>query len=66
MTDPFEPSPFMPAVSKEFDSVVDMMTSRQQRGQTDADSSVAFPTIEKENNTKESNVAKIRVVVCYF
>ncbi|KAM7485080.1 hypothetical protein LguiA_001089 [Lonicera macranthoides] len=62
MTDPFEPSPFMPAVSKEFDSDIDMMTSRQQRGQTDADSSVAVPAIEKEN-TKESNVAKIRVVV---
>lgn len=63
MTDPFAPSPFMPSVNKEFESDVEMMPSRQQRGQTDADSSFALPTYEKENNTKENNVAKIKVVV---
>ncbi|KAJ9700015.1 hypothetical protein PVL29_005718 [Vitis rotundifolia] len=38
------------------------MTSRQQKGQTEADPSVGFLTNEKEN-TKENNVAKIKVVV---
>ena len=36
----------------------------QQKGQTEADPSVGFLANEKEN-TKENNVAKIKVVVCH-
>ncbi|KAJ8620571.1 hypothetical protein MRB53_029100 [Persea americana] len=61
MSEPFEPSPFMPAVPGGFDNELDPMTSRQQKAQDD----VTFRTVtnEKESNTKESNVAKIKVVV---
>ncbi|CAK9138984.1 unnamed protein product [Ilex paraguariensis] len=63
ISEPFEPSPFMPAVTEAFDSDFDVMTSRQQRGQVDDDAPVGLPTNGKENNTKENNVAKIKVVV---
>ncbi|XP_043720343.1 kinesin-like protein KIN-13A [Telopea speciosissima] len=61
MSDSFEPSPFMPTVAKGFDDDFDANSSRQQRVQTDA--STRLPTNEKEASTKESNVAKIKVVV---
>ncbi|KAF8387851.1 hypothetical protein HHK36_026513 [Tetracentron sinense] len=61
MSEPFEPSPFMPGITRGFDSDFDTMTSRPQRGQVD--SSIGLPTYEKESNSKESNVAKIKVVV---
>ncbi|WCJ23488.1 P-loop containing nucleoside triphosphate hydrolases superfamily protein [Euphorbia peplus] len=64
MTEPFEPSPFMPGGSlKEFDHDFNMTSSRQQREHTDSDPSVPFAAVEKENSTRENNVAKIRVVV---
>ncbi|XP_059648372.1 kinesin-like protein KIN-13A isoform X2 [Cornus florida] len=63
ISEPFEPSPFMPAVTKAFDSDFNVTTSRQQKGQTDTDASVGLPINEKENNTRENNVAKIKVVV---
>uniref|UniRef100_A0A5B7AI82 Kinesin-like protein n=1 Tax=Davidia involucrata TaxID=16924 RepID=A0A5B7AI82_DAVIN len=63
ISEPFEPSPFMPAVTKAFDDDFNVMTSRQQRGQTDADASIGLPINEKESSTKENNVAKIKVVV---
>uniref|UniRef100_A0A5B7AI30 Kinesin-like protein n=1 Tax=Davidia involucrata TaxID=16924 RepID=A0A5B7AI30_DAVIN len=63
ISEPFEPSPFMPAVTKAFDDDFNVMTSKQPRGQTDADASVGLPINEKENSTRENNVAKIKVVV---
>ncbi|KAK2994506.1 hypothetical protein RJ640_001455 [Escallonia rubra] len=63
ITEPFEPSPFLPSESKAFDSDFDVITSRQQRGQTDVDASVGLPAYEKESSTRENNVAKIKVVV---
>ncbi|KAK1387584.1 hypothetical protein POM88_015762 [Heracleum sosnowskyi] len=63
MTEPFEPSPFMPAVSEAFDSDLEVFTSRQQRGQTDGDAIAVLPTNLKENTARENNVAKIKVVV---
>ncbi|XP_042517905.1 kinesin-like protein KIN-13A [Macadamia integrifolia] len=60
MSEPFEPSPFMP-VSKGFEDDFDGTSSRQQRVQTDV--STRLPTNEKEASIKESNVAKIKVVV---
>ncbi|XP_058083637.1 kinesin-like protein KIN-13A [Magnolia sinica] len=61
MSEPFEPSPFMPPVTKGFDNDFDATTSRQQRSQADA--SVRLSTSEKEAGSKESNLAKIKVVV---
>lgn len=56
----------MPAVTKAFDSDFEVMSSRHQRGQKDGDALVALPTNEKENSSRENNVAKIKVVVCCF
>ncbi|KAG6764928.1 hypothetical protein POTOM_032417 [Populus tomentosa] len=61
--EPFDPSPLMPGASKGFENDFNVNSSRQQREQTDADLSVPFPTNEKENSSKENNVAKIKVVV---
>ncbi|XP_077226818.1 kinesin-like protein KIN-13A [Tasmannia lanceolata] len=61
MSEPFEPSPFMPPVTRGFDNDFDAMTSRQQKGQTDT--SIRTSNTEKENNAKEGNLAKIKVVV---
>lgn len=66
ITEPFEPSPFMPAVTKAFDSDFEDMSNRQQRGQADGDALAVLPTNEKESSSRENNVAKIKVVVCCF
>lgn len=58
-SEPFEPSPFMPP--REFDDDFDPVPVRPQRGQLD--NSVRPSTNEKEIVAKESNVAKIKVVV---
>ncbi|KAG8369947.1 hypothetical protein BUALT_Bualt14G0066200 [Buddleja alternifolia] len=63
ITEPFEPSPFMPAVTKAFESDFDGIASRQQRGQTDAEAPAGLSANEKETSTRENNVAKIKVVV---
>ncbi|KAL3505728.1 hypothetical protein ACH5RR_031110 [Cinchona calisaya] len=63
ISEPFEPSPFMPAASKAFDSDFEVMTSQQQKGQTDADAQSGLLTNEKDSSTRENNVAKIKVVV---
>ncbi|CAN7049319.1 unnamed protein product [Brassica oleracea var. botrytis] len=55
--EPFEPSPFMPSVDKEFEEGFNFPTNRQQ--QTDAEPLGSLPKSEKENNS----VAKIKVVV---
>ncbi|KAK1281377.1 Diatom spindle kinesin 1 [Acorus gramineus] len=60
MPEPFEPSPFMPPLTRGFDEF-DTMTGRQQRGQVDG--SIRLPANEKESSGKESNLAKIKVVV---
>ncbi|KAJ4967811.1 hypothetical protein NE237_014512 [Protea cynaroides] len=61
MSEPFESSPFLPAVSVGFEDDFDATSSRQQRVQTDV--STRQPTNDKEASMKESNVAKIKVVV---
>lgn len=63
MPEPFEPSPFIPPDTRGPDNDFDAVTSRQQRGQA-ADALNRFLTSEKETITKESNLAKIKVVVC--
>lgn len=51
----------MPSVTKVFESDIDGVANRQQRGQTDSEAPVAN---EKEYSARETNVAKIKVVVC--
>ncbi|CAH2053535.1 unnamed protein product [Thlaspi arvense] len=59
ITEPFEPSPFMPSVNKEFEEDFNLPDNRQQRQQADAEPLGSLPKSEKENNS----VAKIKVVV---
>ncbi|XP_019180887.1 PREDICTED: kinesin-like protein KIN-13A [Ipomoea nil] len=63
ISEPFEPSPFMPAVNKAFDNDFDVPNSLPQKSQIDSDASTSVPGSEKENNSRENNVAKIKVVV---
>ncbi|GFP83466.1 kinesin-13a [Phtheirospermum japonicum] len=63
ISEPFEPSPFMPAVTKAFEGDFDGIANRQQRGQTDVEAPAGLPANEKESSTRENNVAKIKVVV---
>lgn len=46
-SEPFEQSPFMPAVTKAVENDQDTLPYRQQRGQTDVDASFGLPKIEK-------------------
>lgn len=62
MSEPFEPSPFMPGGPRAFDNDFNVTSGGLQRGQPDADASVPLPINEKET-TRENNVAKIKVVV---
>ncbi|KZV25608.1 kinesin-13A [Dorcoceras hygrometricum] len=63
ISEPFEPSPFMPNVTATFESDYDEIASRQQRVQTDVEAAAESLTNEKENSSRENNVAKIKVVV---
>lgn len=63
ISEPFEQSPFMPAPNGAFDSDFDAPTHRQQKAQPETDSAAGLPIVEKESNTRENNVAKIKVVV---
>lgn len=62
MSEPFEPSPFMPGGMKSFEDELNLTSGGQQTGQPDQDASVPLAQSEKES-TKENNVAKIKVVV---
>ncbi|CAI0467456.1 unnamed protein product [Linum tenue] len=63
MTEPFDTSPIMPDIGQGFENELNMASRRYQSEQTDAEPSVSFPVSEKENSGRESNVAKIKVVV---
>ncbi|KAK8498331.1 hypothetical protein V6N12_073501 [Hibiscus sabdariffa] len=64
ISEPFEPSPFMPSLNKEFEDERNVTTSQQQKELSDADASASlFCANEKEMSTRENNVAKIKVVV---
>ncbi|KAL1806675.1 hypothetical protein ACET3Z_029743 [Daucus carota] len=62
LTEPFESSPFMTDVTEAVDNNFEVIPNQQQRGQADGDTSRVLPTNEKDN-TRENNVAKIKVVV---
>ncbi|KAG4929344.1 hypothetical protein JHK82_046408 [Glycine max] len=63
ISEPFEPSPFMPGGTRGFVDDFNSISRKQERGEADSDASLFLPTNEKENNTRENNVAKIKVVV---
>ncbi|KAF6151998.1 hypothetical protein GIB67_010572 [Kingdonia uniflora] len=56
LSDFFEPSPFMPALTKNISDDFDVVTSRQQREQVVE----RLPSNDKDNN---NNLAKVKVVV---
>lgn len=60
ISESFEPSPIMPGA---FEDDIYPINSKLER-EADADSSIYLPMNEKENSTRENNVAKIKVVVC--
>lgn len=64
MSEPFEPSPFMPGGTRVFEDDFNPVSIKQEVGEADADASHFLPVNEKENITRENNVAKIKVVVC--
>jgi kinesin family protein 2/24 len=64
ISEPFEPSPFIPGGTREFEDDFNSVSFKQGGGETIADASHFLPVNEKENNTRENNVAKIKVVVC--
>lgn len=69
ISEPFEPSPFMPSVNQAFEEDFSVPANQQQRQEHDAEPSSPFPRSEKENTGRENSVAKIRVVVwqsCYL
>lgn len=55
----------MPGGTKAFDDDSNATAGGQQGGQPNVDASLLLPMNEKEN-TKENNVAKIKVVVCWL
>ncbi|CAN4105974.1 unnamed protein product [Withania somnifera] len=63
ISEPFEQSPFVPTPNGSFDNDFDAPTHRQQKAQPDTDAAAGLPIVEKESNTRENNVAKIKVVV---
>ncbi|KAJ8573876.1 hypothetical protein K7X08_010387 [Anisodus acutangulus] len=63
ISEPFEPSPFMPAVNNAFDGDFDAPTGQHQKASPDTDVATGFLPVEKENNARENNLAKIKVVV---
>ncbi|CAN6928311.1 unnamed protein product [Brassica oleracea] len=63
ISEPFEPSPFMPSVNQAFEEDFSVPANQQQRQEQDAEPSSPFPRSEKESSGRENSVAKIRVVV---
>lgn len=66
MSEPFEPSPFIPSGTRAFEDEFSVASSRQPRSQADEDAVAMLPVIEKENAARENNVAKIKVVVRFL
>lgn len=56
----------MPAVNKAFDGDFDDPTNQHQKTSPNTDAATGFLPFEKQNNARENNVAKIKVVVCQF
>ncbi|KAE9591102.1 putative plus-end-directed kinesin ATPase [Lupinus albus] len=63
ISEPFEPSPFLPGDNGTFEDDFNPMNSKLEREEAEADSSILLSMNEKESSTRENNVAKIKVVV---
>ncbi|CAH8276494.1 unnamed protein product [Arabidopsis lyrata] len=63
ISEPFEPSPFMPSVNQAFEEEFNVPANRKQLQEQDAEPSSSFSRSEKESSGRENNVAKIKVVV---
>lgn len=55
----------MPGGARVFEDGFNPINSKQER-EADVDASISLHMNEKDNNTRENNVAKIRVVVCWY
>lgn len=53
----------MPGGTREFEDDFNSVSSKQEAGEANADASHFLPVHEKDSNTRENNVAKIKVVV---
>lgn len=65
ISEPFEPSPIIPGDTRGFEDDFYPTNSKLEK-EADVDASIYLPVNEKENSTRENNVAKIKVVVCQF
>ncbi|CAL0309643.1 unnamed protein product [Lupinus luteus] len=63
ISEPFEPSPFLPGDNGTFEDDFDPLNSKLERGEADPDESISLLVNENESSTRENNVAKIKVVV---
>ncbi|CAL0301612.1 unnamed protein product [Lupinus luteus] len=63
ISEPFEPSPFIPGDNGVFEDDFDPINITLDRGEADVDASISLPVNDKESSTRENNVAKIKVVV---
>lgn len=61
ISEPFDTSPFLPGGTGAFEDDFNQINNNQDG---EADASIPLPMKEKENNARENNVAKIKVVVC--
>ncbi|KAL5097988.1 hypothetical protein RYX36_002315 [Vicia faba] len=62
ISEPFEPSPIIPGDTRTFEDDFYPTNSKLEK-EADVDASINLPVNEKENSTRENNVAKIKVVV---
>ncbi|CAL5184383.1 unnamed protein product [Lathyrus oleraceus] len=62
ISEPFEPSPIIPGDTRAFEDDFYPTNSKLEK-EADVDASIYLPMNEKENSTRENNVAKIKVVV---
>ncbi|KAI9123136.1 hypothetical protein K1719_006025 [Acacia pycnantha] len=60
ISEPFEPSPFIPGGTRAFEDDFNQINGNQDG---EADASIPLPMKEKENSARENNVAKLKVVV---
>jgi kinesin family member 2/24 len=63
ISDSFEQSSIIPGDTRVFEDDFYPINSKLEK-EAEVDTSFSLPMNEKENSTRENNVAKIKVVVC--
>jgi len=63
ISESFEQSPIIPGDTRVFEDDFYPFNSKLEK-EVEVDASISLPMNEKENSTRENNVAKIKVVVC--